>query len=204
MASRPVLPARLSLPGDGGGEQRDKPTLFASELFPAQSKGAGSCGSAAAVEKDAPPRRGGPQHALALAARPERKILAGGAAFRAAGRPRSLTPGTPPHPADSGGEARKGKFPRGRGNRGGRHFVYRPGWTVFHLPSTPGPREPSDRERAAGSDPAEPSGSVEWAGVRLNLSAQSRSRELRRRGQPVPGGAVPAVSQPSPSPATWW
>ena len=155
MASRPVLLARLSLLGDGGGQQRDKPIRFVSELFPAQAKAPAAVLAGAAVGKDAPPRRGGPRHLLRAsgAANPSRS--AGGAAFRAPGTSRPLTtPGAPPHPADGGGKpGRASVRADGELRVDGISFTD-PGWTVFHLPSTPGPHGPSDRERAAGSYPA--------------------------------------------------
>ena len=119
---------------------------------------------------------------------------AGGAAFRAPGTSRPLTtPGAPPHPADGGGKpGRASVRADGELRVDGISFAD-PGWTVFHLPSTPGLHGPSDRERAAGSDPAEPSGSVEWAGVRLNQlgllysrGPESEAKSFQRHGEPAP------------------
>ena len=187
-----------------------------SELFPAQAKAPAAVLAGAAVDKDAPPRRGGPRHLLRAsgAANPSRS--AGGAAFRAPGTSRPLTtPGAPPHPADGGGKpGRASVRADGELRVDGISFTD-PEWTVFHLPSTLGHmdrrienvrRDPiprGKRQRRVGrcaAKSARPS-LAEAQKLRpvtvIHLAAAAAGSSVFAASARPPGGAVPVVSRSS-------
>ena len=106
-----------------------------------------------------------------------------------------------------------GPCPRTRQREGGRYPSYRPGWTVFHLPSTPaslGSRGPSDPPPTAsmqpkltpskrpGLFPSPPSPSRRPAALPLQPPASSRTLRARagvaslRRGSNLLWGKLDA------------
>ena len=121
------------------------------------------------------------------------------------------------------GRKRRPAFPEPATIQGGRYFVYRPGWTVFHLPSIPSIREPfipypTVEIQLAVPDTNEPSNrGSRFLGCRLDNEASAsasasaslpgdgsgapwppawrpRRRQYHRRGQP--GSRVAAGTHP--------
>lgn len=211
MASRPVLLApspcaRRYVPlrappcarrlGNGGGELRAKPLRFASELFPAEAK---EPTAVLAVPRWTRTRRRrgevlGLCHPCAVRPEAGRAEWVGGAAFCASGR------------------RREGVCPRGRGTgEDGVRFIdrVRPPWGYLHRRIENVRQDPTPREA---------SGSVAWAGMRRHqlgpvysrgpeneagLFSEARPGTARRQAAPTSRPGHPAVSQPSPSAATW-